>query len=102
MSATADAIAKIPARLGLVMIAAYRVTLSPVLHAFGVRCRHEPSCSLYAAEAVRAQGLWRGSWLALGRVLRCRPGGTHGWDPVPETRSAAPWWRVWRFAEPRR
>lgn len=97
MTAPTKAITAAPARIGLMLLAAYRVTLSPVLYAFGLRCRHEPSCSRYASDAVRAQGLWRGSWLAAGRVLRCRPGGTHGFDPAPETASAAPWWRVWAF-----
>ncbi|PWE16332.1 membrane protein insertion efficiency factor YidD [Marinicauda salina] len=92
-------ILRLPARIGLAALAAYRVILSPVLYAFGVRCRHEPSCSHYASDAVRAQGLWRGGWLALGRVLRCRPGGTHGFDPAPMERSDAPWWRVWGFRD---
>lgn len=46
-------------------------------------CRFEPSCSRYAAEAVRVHGPFRGSWLALRRLLRCRPGGGMGYDPVP-------------------
>ncbi len=46
-------------------------------------CRFTPSCSTYAIEAIEAHGARRGSWLALRRVSRCRPGGGHGWDPVP-------------------
>lgn len=46
-------------------------------------CRFTPSCSAYAAEAVEVHGAGRGSWLALRRLGRCRPGGGHGWDPVP-------------------
>ena len=61
----------------------YKLTLSPVFMALGARCRHEPSCSVYAAEAVKHHGVLRGSRLAAGRLLRCRPGGTSGWDPVP-------------------
>lgn len=61
----------------------YKLTLSPAFMALGVRCRHEPTCSEYAAEAVRRHGFVRGGWLGLRRVARCRPGGTHGWDPVP-------------------
>lgn len=95
MTARTKAITSAPARLGLLMLTVYRCSLSPVLYAFGVRCRHEPSCSRYASDAVRAHGLWRGGWLALGRVLRCRPGGTHGHDPAPQSLGDAPWWRVW-------
>ena len=62
-------ISRLPARIGLAALATYRAVLSPVLYAFGVRCRHEPSCSHYASDAVRAQGLWRGGWLAVGRVI---------------------------------
>jgi putative membrane protein insertion efficiency factor len=88
-----------PARLGLALLTVYRYGLSPVFHALGVRCRHEPSCSAYAVDAIRAQGLWRGGWLAAGRVGRCRPWGTHGWDPAPEARNHAPWWKIWAFRE---
>jgi putative membrane protein insertion efficiency factor len=46
-------------------------------------CRFTPSCSQYAAEAVQVHGAVRGSVLALRRLLRCRPGGRRGADPVP-------------------
>ena len=51
-------------------------------HAIGA-CRHVPSCSHYADEAVRRHGTARGTWLALRRLLRCNPLGTSGYDPVP-------------------
>ena len=86
--------------LGLGLIWIYQHSLSPVFYALGVRCRHEPSCSNYAADCVRQQGIWRGSFLALGRGLRCRPGGTHGFDPAPEKKLDSPWWKVWAFREP--
>jgi putative membrane protein insertion efficiency factor len=47
-------------------------------------CRFYPSCSQYAQEAVAVHGAWRGSGLALRRLLRCRPLGPHGVDLVPE------------------
>lgn len=48
------------------------------------RCRYLPTCSAYAEEAVVAHGAVRGTWLAVRRVGRCRPGGGFGYDPVPE------------------
>lgn len=62
------------------LIHAYRLLLSPVL---GPNCRFAPSCSAYALEALAAHGAWRGSWLALRRILRCHPWGGSGYDPVP-------------------
>ncbi len=47
-------------------------------------CRFYPSCSEYAIEAFEAHGAARGAWLAVRRVLRCRPLGPHGIDLVPE------------------
>lgn len=47
-------------------------------------CRHVPSCSTYAMEALETHGALRGSWLAARRLLRCHPWGTEGYDPVPE------------------
>lgn len=47
-------------------------------------CRYVPTCSAYAEEAVAAHGAVRGTWLAVRRVGRCRPGGGFGYDPVPE------------------
>ncbi|WP_421856959.1 membrane protein insertion efficiency factor YidD [Oceanicaulis sp.] len=92
-------LARLPTRLGLVLLRAYQIGLSPILYAFGVRCRHQPSCSSYATDCVREQGLWRGSWLAAGRVLRCRPGGSWGYDPAPEPRPKTAWWKVWALRE---
>lgn len=89
----------LPERAGLALLSVYKYAVSPVLYAFGVRCRHEPTCSAYAGDAIRAQGLWRGSWLAAGRVLRCRPGGTCGHDPAPREKRAVSWWKIWAFRE---
>jgi len=75
----------------------YQYTLSPLFYALGVRCRHEPTCSSYAVDAIRSQGAWRGFWLATGRVARCRPGGSHGYDPAPDIPNDAPFWAIGRF-----
>ena len=47
-------------------------------------CRFYPSCSSYAIEAVEVHGTSRGLWLAARRLVRCRPFGPSGFDPVPE------------------
>ena len=46
-------------------------------------CRFSPSCSCYAVEALHVHGTARGLWLTVRRLLRCRPFGPSGWDPVP-------------------
>ncbi|MEQ8436488.1 MAG: membrane protein insertion efficiency factor YidD [Ilumatobacter fluminis] len=46
-------------------------------------CRFFPSCSEYGAEAIHLHGAGRGSWLTMRRLLRCRPLGPSGFDPVP-------------------
>lgn len=48
------------------------------------RCRYIPTCSQYAAEAIEQYGAATGSWLALKRLARCQPFGSHGYDPVPD------------------
>lgn len=49
-------------------------------------CRFTPTCSSYALEALEVHGTRRGLWLAARRLVRCRPFGPSGWDPVPEPR----------------
>jgi hypothetical protein len=62
------------------LIRGYQLTLSPLL---GGHCRFEPTCSRYAAQAVREHGPWRGAAMAARRVLRCHPFVRGGYDPVP-------------------
>ena len=71
----------------LALILLYQMTISPFTRG---ACRHVPSCSAYAAEAIRAHGAWRGGRLAAGRLLRCHPWGTHGYDPVPTDAKVEP------------
>ena len=47
-------------------------------------CRFTPSCSEYSREAIETFGAGRGGWLTVRRLLRCRPFGPSGFDPVPE------------------
>jgi hypothetical protein len=65
--------------LVLGLLRAYKWALSPMLPP---SCRYVPTCSEYAAEAVERFGAWRGSWKAVGRVLRCHPFVKGGYDPV--------------------
>jgi putative membrane protein insertion efficiency factor len=76
----------LPARGLLALVWLYQRTLSPVLPTiFGPNCgcRFAPTCSHYAAEAVRTHGALAGAWLALRRLLRCTPLSAGGFDPVP-------------------
>lgn len=78
--------ASLPARVLLGLIWFYRRTFSPVLPVvFGPACgcRFHPTCSQYAAEAVRQHGAVVGAWLALRRLLKCHPLHPGGFDPVP-------------------
>ena len=65
----------------------YRYVLRPIWPGgapVGVRnCRFEPTCSAYAARAVRVHGPIRGTGLAIWRLLRCNPWNPGGHDPVP-------------------
>lgn len=45
-------------------------------------CRHIPTCSNYAIDAIQYYGTWKGSILAIKRILKCNPWGTYGYDPV--------------------
>lgn len=75
-----------PRRLLAAPIRFYRYFLSPWL---GSACRFEPTCSLFALEALDRHGAVRGMALAAHRVLRCHPGCAGGFDPVPAPRSPA-------------
>ena len=70
----------------LALLRFYRWAISPLLTmiAGGTICRFEPSCSVYAMEAVKTHGVLRGSWLTLRRLGRCHPWGGCGHDPVPQ------------------
>ena len=84
-----------PRLAGRGLIKAYRLTLSPLI---GFHCRHLPTCSDYADQALEKFGLWAGGWMTLARLLRCHPWGTAGLDFVPD---AAPrnarWYLPWRY-----
>ncbi|WP_077002432.1 membrane protein insertion efficiency factor YidD [Variovorax sp. KK3] len=62
------------------LVKAYRLLLSPWL---GQSCRFEPTCSVYAIEALDVHGAAAGSYLTLRRLVRCQPWCKGGHDPVP-------------------
>jgi putative membrane protein insertion efficiency factor len=70
-------------RIGTVVLLApvrfYQRLISPL---FPRRCKYEPTCSAYAAEAIRTYGPLRGAVLAGWRLLRCNPLSDGGLDPV--------------------
>jgi putative membrane protein insertion efficiency factor len=70
----------------LLLLRAYKLCISPVL---GQNCRFYPSCSDYAAEAIREHGATKGSMLAARRLCKCHPWHPGGLDPVPK-KSADP------------
>jgi len=72
----------IPARVGIAAVRLYQGTLSAITPS---TCRYYPSCSEYAAQAIAARGLLRGSLLAAWRLLRCNPFSPGGYDPGPWT-----------------
>jgi hypothetical protein len=84
-----------PALAAQGLIRLYRHTLSPVI---GFNCRHLPTCSAYAEEAIVRFGLWAGGWMTLARLCRCHPFGTSGLDFVPTALPAhARWYVPWRY-----
>jgi len=78
-----------PARGLLGLVRVYQKVISPVLPAvFGPACgcRFHPTCSHYAADALRTHGAVSGSWLTLQRLVKCTPLHAGGLDPVPARR----------------
>ena len=67
------------------LIKAYRLIISPYL---GQNCRHIPTCSQYAIEAIETHGILVGFYYAIRRIIGCRPGGKEGYDPVPQKKRA--------------
>ena len=70
-------------RIVIAPIRAYQLVISPALPR---RCKYEPTCSLYAVQAIRRFGILRGLVLAGWRLLRCNPFSHGGYDPVDDQR----------------
>ncbi len=65
----------------ITLVKGYRLLLSPWL---GGACRFEPTCSVYALQALEQHGAAAGSYLAAARIARCQPWCDGGCDPVPQ------------------
>jgi putative membrane protein insertion efficiency factor len=63
----------------ITLVKAYRLLLSPSL---GSVCRFEPTCSAYSLQALEQHGAVAGTYLTLGRLVRCHPWCDGGIDPV--------------------
>ena len=72
----------LPRRCAVFLIQCYQLVISP--H-FPGSCRFRPTCSEYGIIALKRFGLIKGTYLTVRRILRCRPGGDYGYDPVPDT-----------------
>lgn len=75
-----------------VLLAFYKFVLSPALHlVVGTpgACRFQPTCSEYAAIAHGEYGPFRGSLMAVNRLMRCHPLHKGGFDPVPPKQTTA-------------
>ena len=64
----------------LLLLKGYQGFISPYTM---VNCRYLPSCSQYSYQAIEKFGVIKGALLTLRRLLRCRPFGSTGFDPVP-------------------
>ncbi|WP_100934543.1 membrane protein insertion efficiency factor YidD [Candidatus Chlamydia corallus] len=73
---------QIPLRLCLLIIYLYQWLISPLL---GSSCRFFPSCSHYAAQALKSHGFLMGCWLSIKRMGKCGPWHPGGIDLVPKT-----------------
>jgi putative membrane protein insertion efficiency factor len=63
----------------LALIGFYKAAISPTIPGM---CKFHPTCSMYASDAVEAYGIRRGLWMAVKRIVRCRPFHEGGFDPV--------------------
>ncbi|MEG1839955.1 MAG: membrane protein insertion efficiency factor YidD [Raoultibacter sp.] len=70
----------LPRKIAVGAIKIYQVALSPL---FPSCCRFTPTCSQYGIIAFQRYGFFKGFWLTAKRIIRCRPGGPYGYDPVP-------------------
>lgn len=71
-------------RFFIKLIRFYQKSISPLKKPC---CRFTPTCSQYAIEAISEFGAFKGSFMALWRILRCNPFCKGGYDPVPDKKA---------------
>ena len=71
-------------KLFILIIKFYKYFISPYFHS---NCRYLPTCSEYFIDSLKLNGIFKGSFLVIRRILRCHPikilGGGSGFDPAP-------------------
>ena len=63
----------------VLIIKGYQICISPYLPN---TCRHLPTCSEYAIDAIQTLGPIKGTYKSILRIIKCNPLGSHGFDPV--------------------
>lgn len=69
-------------RMAISLVRFYQRNISPIIGGRNA-CRFTPSCSEYTAQSIAKYGVFRGVYMGVRRIMRCRPGGGCGYDPVP-------------------
>ena len=69
-------------RMAIGAVRLYQRNISPVIGGRNA-CRFTPTCSEYTAQAIAKYGVFRGVYMGFKRIMRCRPHGGYGYDPVP-------------------
>lgn len=78
--------ASLPAKAVAALVRLYQLTLSPLKRLLlgpSGGCRFSPTCSEYARQVLLRHGFFKGSWLAIKRILKCGPWHPGGHDPPP-------------------
>ncbi|MBT4776040.1 MAG: membrane protein insertion efficiency factor YidD [Crocinitomicaceae bacterium] len=74
-------------KIFILPVRVYQWIISPL---FPGSCRHEPTCSNYAVDAIEEWGPLKGMYLGIRRLSKCHPWGTWGSDPVPKKNAKKP------------
>ena len=68
----------------ILIIKFYKCYISPY---WPSNCRYLPTCSEYFIDSLKLNGIFKGSFFGIKRILKCHPikflGGGSGFDPVP-------------------